>query len=116
MFKVFNFRKFWKIVFILYILFLLYVLFLKYEYRIKSSFEHLSKEHVKYCTNFKPFFTVKRYIRAYKNHNVSIILVLENLLGNFILFVPMSFFVLYRFKKINIFKYMFCITFSILLI
>ena len=65
MFKVFKLKKILKIVFLIYIIFLLYILFLKCEYRVKSSFEFLSKEHIKYCTNLKPLNTVKRYIRGF---------------------------------------------------
>ncbi len=116
MFKVFKLKKILKIVFLIYIIFLLYILFLKCEYRVKSSFEFLSKEHIKYCTNLKPLNTVKRYIRGFINHNVSISLLLENLLGNFILFVPMSFFIIYFFKEISFFKYIICLILVIILI
>ncbi len=116
MFKIINLKKILKFAFIVYVLFLLYVLFLKYEYRMKMSFDFLSKEHISYCINLKPFYTIKRYLRAYFNHNVSIMTVLENLFGNFILFFPMSFFVLYKFRKISIFKYMIFLMLGIILI
>ena len=105
MFKVISLKKIIKIVFIMYILFLVYVLFFKAKYRLSINISFLSNEHIDYCLNLKLFATIKRYIKAYINHNVKLSVVLENILGNFILFMPFSVFANYRFPKLNIFRF-----------
>ena len=105
MFKIIDFKKIIKIVFVIYILFLIYVLFFKTEYRLRLNVNFLSDEHISYCLNLKPFSTIKRYIKAYINNNIDFAVFLENIFGNFILFMPLSFFVSYRFPKTSILKF-----------
>lgn len=115
MYKVLNLRKVVKYLFIIYILTLIYLLFLKEGYRIKENFKFLSNEHFAYCLNLRPLSTVKKYIRAYSNNNVTLKVLLENILGNFILFIPMSFFAVFKMKKFNVIKYM-CTLFCIIIL
>lgn len=116
MFKVLNLRKMIKYLFVIYILFLIYVLFLKEGYRLKETFEFLSNDHFNYCLNLKPLSTVKKYIKAYSNNNVTLTVLLENIVGNFILFFPMSFFAVFKMKKFNTIKYIFILFLIIILV
>lgn len=50
----------------------------------------MSKEHLQMC-NFIPLRTVINYIVLLRQNNINIDIVVKNLIGNFILFVPMSF-------------------------
>lgn len=43
--------------------------------------------------SLRPFETIKMYIRSYRNHVLSPGIVISNLLGNFILFIPTAFLV-----------------------
>lgn len=51
--------------------------------------------------NIIPFATVKLFINAYKESVLETNSVLENILGNFFVFMPFAFFVPVVFKKIN---------------
>lgn len=50
------------------------------------------KEYITENTNLIPFGTVKLYINAYKEENIEHYIVFENLLGNFLVFMPFAFF------------------------
>ena len=62
----------------------------------------MSKEHLQMC-NFIPLRTVINYIVLLRQNNINIDIVVKNLIGNFILFVPMSFFaqILFREKIVS---------------
>lgn len=90
-----------KILFGIYILFLIYVLFLNGIRTGKigiAEYGVMSKEHLQMC-NFIPLRTVINYIVLLRQNNINIDIVVKNLIGNFILFVPMSFFAQILFRK-----------------
>ena len=58
-------------------------------------------EYLSQKINLIPFATVKLFINAYKDANLSTFIVFENILGNLFVFVPFAFFVPRIFKKIN---------------
>lgn len=94
-----------KILFGIYILFLIYVLFLNGIRTGKigiAEYGVMSKEHLQMC-NFIPLRTVINYIVLLRQNNINIDIVVKNLIGNFILFVPMSFFaqILFREKIVS---------------
>ena len=67
--------------------------------------------------NLVPFATVKLFINAYKGDNLETLVVLENIFGNFFVFMPFAFFVPNIFKKINSwFKFLLTISVSVFVI
>ena len=78
--------------------------------------EFLSKEHFSYCLNLKPFSTIRRYIKAYIKNNISLKIFLENILGNFVLFMPFAIFVNYKFSNMSIFQFSIILIMTIILI
>ncbi len=59
------------------------------------------KEYLSNKINIIPFATVKLFINAYKNSKLETLVVLENIVGNLLVFMPFAFFVPMVFKKIN---------------
>lgn len=71
---------------------------------ISNIFNLSTNEVQKYIdnnTNIVPLATVKLYINAYKADNIMPYIVAENLLGNFLVFMPFAFFVPVLIKAIN---------------
>ena len=91
-------------VFAFYCLVLIYILFLS-----RGSLTHYSyAQYFRQLTNFIPFKTIIEYIQRYQNgfHNLSIV----NLLGNFLLFLPMGMALPCLFKKLDRFwKVIICV-------
>ena len=91
-------------VFAFYCLVLIYILFLS-----RGSLTHYSyAQYFRQFTNFIPFKTIIEYIQRYQNgfHNLSIV----NLLGNFLLFLPMGMALPCLFKKLDRFwKVIICV-------
>jgi len=52
-------------------------------------------------TNIVPFATVKLFVNAYKSGSLDTLVVLENIFGNLVAFMPFAFFVPNIFKKVN---------------
>ncbi len=52
-------------------------------------------------TNIIPFATVKLFVNAYKKGSLETYIVIENILGNFFVFMPFAFFVPNIFKRVN---------------
>lgn len=79
-----------KYLFIIYCIVLVYVLFL-YGYRTGNQFnlKVFSKEHFE-MQNFIPFRTIFSYIERAYNSTINIRIVVINLLGNLLMFVPMG--------------------------
>ncbi len=74
-------------------------------------------EYLSQKINFVPFATVKLFINAYKDANLETFVVLENILGNFFVFMPFTFFVPRIFKRINSwFKFLLTISVGVLII
>lgn len=82
-------------VFGLYCFVLIYILFLS---RPSTQFFSYA-EYFRRFTNFIPFKTIVEYIERYNNgfQNLSVM----NLLGNFVLFLPMGMILPFLFKKLN---------------
>lgn len=93
-------------------LFVLYILMIIDSTLINGDFGRnisvifsLSKEqrldYVALNTNFVPFKTVTLFIKGFKEGNVGFFAAAENILGNFLVFMPMPFFLSLCFKSIN---------------
>lgn len=79
-----SWRKFWMLgMFLYYIWILLNMLF------FDAAF---SRGHTVSGMNLQPFLTIQNYLRAYENGNISLELVVLNLIGNIAAFAPMAFF------------------------
>lgn len=59
------------------------------------------RDYIDTSTNLVPFYTVKLFINGYKNGNVAFSVMHENIFGNFIAFMPLSFFLGCLFKRFN---------------
>ncbi len=91
-------------IFALYCLILIYVLFLSRGVRTHYPYA----QYFQQFTNFIPFKTIVEYIQRYQNgfRNISIL----NLLGNFVLFLPMGIFCTCLFPKLDRFwKVVLCV-------
>ena len=83
---------------VIYVMALLYLLFLRY--RVNFGLEAQSfVERIKYATNFVPFRTISEYITRLSEGSINISIGVQNLLGNFILFLPLGFYLPFIFKK-----------------
>ncbi len=120
-------RVFW-VKSIIVCLFLLYTLMVIDFTLINDSFgrsisnifladKAMVNEYLSQKINFIPFATVKLFINAYKGDSLETLVVLENIFGNFFVFMPFAFFVPNIFKKINSwFKFLLTISVSVLII
>lgn len=61
-------------------------------------------EYIKYSSNFVPFKTINTYINALQDGTMNRDIPIKNLLGNFVLFLPMGIFLPILFKRLSIFK------------
>ena len=79
-----------KCLFIIYCIALIYVLFL-YGYRNGNQFNFklFSKEHFE-MPNIIPFRTIFSYLERLNNSTINANIVVTNLLGNLVMFVPMG--------------------------
>lgn len=97
-----NIIKIVKCLFIVYSIALIYILFL-YGGRVGNQFniKIFSKEHFE-RPNFIPFRTIISYLESMFNHTINTNIVIKNLLGNLLMFLPMGMAlpVLFR-KKFN---------------
>ena len=85
-------------IFIIYCLILIYLVFLSRGFRTQYSYAH----YFKYFTNFVPFKTISNYIYLYGKGFQA--LSIYNLLGNFVLFLPMGALLPCVFKGLNRFR------------
>lgn len=67
---------------------LLFVLLFSDKIFIRNGNKYELINHV----NLEPFVEIKRYIRAIKNGSASFEVIMSNLVGNFVLFMPLVFF------------------------
>ncbi|MBQ8848958.1 MAG: VanZ family protein [Clostridia bacterium] len=97
--------------FVIYCVILIYILFLS-----RGSLAHYSYDrYFRQFTNFIPFKTIVEYIQRYRDgfQNLSV----TNLLGNFVLFLPMSMALPCLFKKLDRFwKVTLCILGMVVLV
>ena len=88
-----------SISFIFYLFALVMILFLD---RRGGLWTDLSLfEYIKRSSNFVPFKTIITYLKAISNGSMNMDIPLKNLLGNFILFLPMGIYIPFLVKKIN---------------
>jgi len=85
--------------FIFYLLVLLFILFLGTRGYIWSDLSLL--EYIKRSSNFVPFKTISTYFKAISDGSMNMDIPIKNLVGNFILFLPMGFYLPFFMKKIN---------------
>ena len=90
-----------SISFIFYLFVLGFILFLGSRgYRGYGSDLSLL-EYMKNSSNFVPFRTIDLYFQALINRNINLDIPIKNLVGNFILFLPMGIYLPFFIKKIN---------------
>ena len=101
-----------------YVIFGIYIILLLYLtlfWSIRSAWSNLSiLEYAKSRSNFIPFKSIAMYIKMYKYGNSSVPIV--NLVGNFLMFVPMGAFLPMLFKKLHNFFASMGVTFLFLAI
>ncbi len=59
------------------------------------------EEYINTSTNLVPFETVRLFINGYLNGHLSLAIMLENILGNFVVFMPLVFFTVCLFKHFD---------------
>ena len=97
---------FTKILFTLYVAVLLFILFARYKDNFSLSLADFTNR-LSTSVNLKPFHTIASYLKAFENGNVSMAVVRNNLLGNFLLFMPYPLFISALSKCKNTFWIMF---------
>lgn len=105
-------------VFIIYIANLIYILFFDHDFG-RYAFSHTPslQEYWNRNVNLYPFHTIQLFVRGYQNGIVSLETLLRNLLGNFIVFMPMGYFLPFFFKNLKKWRYFcFVIVFIVLLV
>ena len=70
-------------------------------FNVFSWNEDAFRDYIDTSTNLVPFYTVKLFINGYKNGQLALSIMLENIFGNFIAFMPLSFFLGCLFKRFN---------------
>lgn len=89
--------------FLLYAFTLLYLMFIKDRGGILSGAS--LGEYITEMSNFVPFRTIGGYIKALWKGTMNRSIPIRNLVGNFVLFLPLAYFV-YYFKKIKMKDFM----------
>ena len=94
------------VLFVVYILILLDFTLVDTSFgRNISNFFALSfterADYLKANTNFIPFATVRLFINAYKSGSLSVLAIIENLLGNLVAFMPLAYFLPLLFKRLK---------------
>ena len=56
-------------------------------------------DYINTSTNLVPFYTVRLFINGYKNGQLALSVMLENIFGNFVAFMPLTFFTACLFKR-----------------
>ncbi|MFZ7120025.1 MAG: VanZ family protein [Eubacteriaceae bacterium] len=101
--------------FFFYILLLLSILFFRgmrvYNFSNRNSFNL----HIQLNANFVPFKTIFNYIYYFLNDTINKNIIIENLLGNLLLFAPMGIFLPCLFSRLKSYK-KFIITLLIILV
>ena len=90
-----NARFILWVLFVIYCFMVAYIVFFSRGFRTQYTYSH----YWKYFTNFIPFKTILNYVKLYKD-GLRILSVLQ-LLGNFVLFLPMGIFLPCVFKVLD---------------
>lgn len=72
--------------------------------------------YLQYNTNFIPFRSIGEYIRSFVDHSMNYDIILQNLLGNLVLFMPMAVFLPCAFPRMYRFRYLVPVMGGILLL
>ncbi|MDO5520021.1 MAG: VanZ family protein [bacterium] len=88
------------VVFAAYLIILTSILFLGQRGSIAFSETRLQDYIARNC-NFMPLRTIREYIRFYQEDTINTSIIVENLLGNLMLFMPMGVFLPALFKKVK---------------
>lgn len=104
------------LIFIIYIIALVFVLFGNMTYLRSPSSEDIipSSMDLNKNVNIIPFKTITQYINSLFNNTLSRTTIFANLFGNFIMFIPMGFFIPYFIKKAQKTTYFLCIVLTML--
>lgn len=70
-------------------------------FNVISWNETAFRDYVNTSTNLVPFYTVKLFINGYKNGQLALSAMLENIFGNFVAFMPLAFFTVCLFKRFD---------------
>lgn len=84
-------------------------------FNVFSWNEDAFRNYIDTSTNLVPFYTVKLFINGYKNGQLALSVMLENIFGNFVAFMPFSFFLPCIFKRFNKwYKVLIAVTLSVI--
>ncbi len=99
-------------IFAIYCLVLIYILFFNGR---RQLYNMPLIEYIQRSVNFVPFRTITNYINNVRTGMINFDTIIYNLIGNFLLFLPMGFLLPATFKKINtVFKCIMIVSVSIL--
>ena len=99
MFKKYFYNFLMVLSFCFYIIFLIFVLFLyarkTTDSRILFSLSNIGDfwQYIKASSNFTPFQTIKLFLNGYAKGYVSLKILVYNIFGNFVLFMPLGIFI-----------------------
>ena len=93
------FKAVFSLSFILYLFALVFILFFGFRGYLRMDLTLL--EYMKNSSNFVPFKTINTYFQAILDRSMNLDTPIKNLLGNYILFLPMGIYLPFFFKKIN---------------
>ncbi|PPA70754.1 VanZ family protein [Jeotgalibacillus proteolyticus] len=88
-----------SISFIIYVLALTVLLFMGARGYVWADLTTL--EYIKLYSNFVPFQTISTYVEAIFTGSMNLDIPIKNLAGNFIMFLPMGFYLPYFIRKLN---------------
>lgn len=102
-------KKAWKIIigitFVIYCYVVLHIVFLSRVYMLRYGWgKNTILEYLSFQSNFVPFRTIGEYIAALRNGSMNRSIPIQNLLGNFLLFLPMGVYLPLLFAKLRSFS------------
>lgn len=102
-------KKAWKIIigitFVIYCYAVLHLVFLSRVYMLRYGWgRNTILEYLSFQSNFVPFRTIGEYIGALQNGSMNRSIPIQNLLGNFLLFLPMGVYLPFLFAKMRSFR------------
>lgn len=87
--------------FTLYSIVLLYIYFIYEKHIIYNSTDVSLIDYIKYATNFIPFSSIFENISRLSNNTINTNIVIENILGNFLIYIPIGLFIPVIFQKLR---------------
>lgn len=94
-----EFKFLFRLSFIFYLCALTFILFL--GFRAHIWYEPSLLAYIKNSSNFIPFLTISIYFESIREGSLNLDIPLKNLVGNFILFLPMGVYLPFFIKKLN---------------